>query len=51
MFCQSAGYDLAMWPGTNVVLSASNVLNNRHLEIPGAPEIGRLISMRLGFAF
>ena len=45
------GYDFPMWAGTNIVLTASNIFDDRHIEIPGAPEIGRLVALRLGYSF
>jgi len=41
------GYELPFRRGTRVSLTASNVLNNMHREFFGAPEIGRLLLLRL----
>ncbi len=41
------GYELPFRRGTRVSLTANNVLNNVHREFFGAPEIGRLLLLRL----
>lgn len=41
------GYELPFRRGTRVSLTANNVLNNMHREFFGAPEIGRLLLLRL----
>ncbi len=39
--------DYRFYRQTRLALLAQNILNNRHREIAGAPEIGRLLIMRL----
>jgi len=39
--------DYRFYRHTRLALSAQNILNNRHREIAGAPEIGRLLILRL----
>ena len=41
------GYELPFRRGTRVSLTANNVLNNLHREFVGAPEVGRLLLLRL----
>ena len=41
------GYELPFRRGTRVSLTANNVLNNMHREFVGAPEVGRLLLLRL----
>lgn len=45
------GYRLPFQPGTQVSLTANNVLNNLHQEFVGAPEIGRMLVARVRYDF
>ena len=45
------GYRLPFQPSTQVSLTANNVLNNMHREFVGAPEVGRLMLMRVSYDF
>ncbi len=45
------GYRLPFQPGTQVSLTANNVLNNLHREFVGAPEIGRMLLARVRYDF
>ena len=45
------GYRLPFQPGTRLSLTANNVLNNLHREFVGAPEIGRLLLLRVQYDF
>ena len=45
------GYRLPFQPGTQVSLTANNVLNNLHREFVGAPEIGRMLVARVRYDF
>jgi iron complex outermembrane receptor protein len=46
----SAGYDLnAFSPGLRIDVTLQNVLNNKHREFIGAPELGRLALARLTY--
>ncbi len=47
IFDASLGYRLPFQPDTQVSLAANNVLNNMHREFVGAPEIGRLLLLRV----
>jgi iron complex outermembrane receptor protein len=47
----NVGLRLRSWPGTSVTLTASNLLDNKHAEFIGAPQLGRLILLRLGYEF
>ena len=47
----SIGYRLPFQPGTQVSLTANNVLDNLHREFVGAPEIGRLLLFRVRHDF
>ena len=38
-------------PGATVGLSATNILDNKHNEFVGAPDLGALFLMRVGYAF
>jgi len=40
----TAGYRLPFAPAVTVIVNALNVLDNRHREFLGAPEIGRLVT-------
>ena len=48
----NVGYDLySVAPGLRVDLAVANVLDNMHREFIGAPQIGRMAMLRLGFSF
>ncbi len=47
----NVGYRLPFQPEARVSLTATNVLNNMHREFVGAPEIGRLLLLRLQYDF
>lgn len=47
----SVGYRLPFQPGTRLSLTANNVLGNMHREFVGAPEVGRLILLRVHHEF
>ena len=47
----SLGYRLPFQPGAHVSLSANNILNNMHREFVGAPEIGRMLLLRVRYDF
>jgi iron complex outermembrane receptor protein len=43
----AAGAVLPFWRAASVTLTVQNVLDDRHIEIVGAPELGRFFLMRL----
>lgn len=45
------GYRLPFQPSTQVSLTANNILNNLHREFVGAPEVGRLLMLRVRHDF
>ena len=47
----SVGYRLPFQPGTRVSLTANNILGNMHREFVGAPEVGRLLLLRVHHEF
>ena len=47
----SVGYRLPFQPSTHVSLTANNFLNNLHREFVGAPEVGRLLLLRVRYDF
>ena len=47
----SLGYRLPFQPGAHVSLTANNILDNMHREFVGAPEIGRMLLLRLRYDF
>ena len=47
----SIGYDLPFRRGTRVSLTANNLLDNIHREFVGAPEVGRLLLVRVQYDF
>ncbi|MBI1925924.1 TonB-dependent receptor [Candidatus Poribacteria bacterium] len=47
----NAGYDLPFSRNTRLSLTIQNLLNNKHQEFIGAPEIGRLAMVRLTQSF
>ena len=47
----SIGYRLPFQPGTHLSLTANNVLDNMHREFVGAPEVGRLLLLRVRHDF
>lgn len=44
-------YKLPVQENLSLILNADNVLNNKHQEFVGAPEIGRLVFAQLGVSF
>lgn len=44
-------YRLSRFPGASVTLSAYNVFDDRHREFVGAPDLGRLVLLRLMYQF
>ena len=47
----SLGYRLPFQRATHVSLTANNILNNMHREFVGAPEIGRMLMLRVRYDF
>ena len=47
----SIGYELPFRRGTRLSLTANNVANNLHREFVGAPEVGRLLLLRVHYDF
>ncbi|MDE2763826.1 MAG: TonB-dependent receptor [Gemmatimonadota bacterium] len=47
----SIGYRLPFQPGTRVSLTANNIGDNMHREFVGAPEVGRLLLLRVQHDF
>ena len=47
----SIGYELPFRRGTRLSVTANNVLNNVHREFIGAPEVGRLLLLRVQYDF
>ena len=47
----SLGYRLPFQRATHVSLTANNLLNNMHREFVGAPEIGRMLMLRVRYDF
>ena len=47
----SVGYELPFRRETRLSLTANNVLNNMHREFVGAPEVGRLLLLRVRYDF
>ena len=47
----SISYELPFRRGTRLSLTANNVLNNMHREFVGAPEVGRLLLLRVQYDF
>lgn len=47
----TVGYDIPSVQGLRAVLSVSNILDFRHREFVGAPDIGRMGSLRASFTF
>lgn len=45
------GYRLPMAPQATLTLTASNIFDNLHQEFIGAPELGRLLMLRLQYEF
>ncbi len=45
------GYRLPFQPSTHISLTANNILNNLHREFVGAPEVGRLLLLRVRYDF
>jgi iron complex outermembrane receptor protein len=47
----NASYHLPWVPGATATLTVNNVLDNKHQEFVGAPELGRLAILRLMYRF
>ncbi|MXW18411.1 MAG: TonB-dependent receptor [Gemmatimonadetes bacterium] len=47
----SIGYELPFRRATRLSLTANNILNNLHREFVGAPELGRLLLLRVQYDF
>ncbi|MCH8285797.1 TonB-dependent receptor, partial [candidate division KSB1 bacterium] len=47
----NSGIDLEEGSGIRLTLTIQNLLDNKHREFIGAPEIGRVALVRLGFAY
>jgi iron complex outermembrane receptor protein len=47
----NVAYRLSAFPGARVSLTATNLLDNVHREFVGAPALGRLLLVRLGYTF
>ncbi|MCY3808822.1 MAG: TonB-dependent receptor [Gemmatimonadetes bacterium] len=47
----SLSYDLPFQPGTRLTLTANNIGNYEHQEFVGAPQVGRLLIMRVRHEF
>ena len=47
----SVSYELPFRRGTRLSVTANNVLNNMHREFVGAPEVGRLLLLRVQYDF
>ena len=47
----SVGYKLPFQTGAHVSLTANNILNSMHNEFVGAPEIGRMLLLRVRYDF
>jgi iron complex outermembrane receptor protein len=45
------GYQIPWMAGTSIQLMATNLFDNKHQEFIGAPELGRLLMLRLGYDF
>jgi iron complex outermembrane receptor protein len=51
VFDANIGYRLPMAPQATLTLTANNVFDNLHQEFIGAPELGRLLMLRLQYQF
>jgi iron complex outermembrane receptor protein len=51
VFDANIGYRLPMAPEATLTLTASNLFDNLHQEFIGAPELGRLLMLRLQYEF
>ena len=47
----SLGYRLPFQPDAHVSVTANNILNNMHREFVGAPQIGRMLLLRVRYDF
>lgn len=47
----NVSYQLPWAPGATATVTATNLLDNIHREFLGAPEVGRLLMVRLAYAF
>ena len=51
VFDAAIGYELPFRRGTRLSLTANNIRNTKHREFVGAPEIGRLLLLRVQYDF
>jgi len=51
VFDANVGYRLPMAPQATVTLTVTNIFDNLHQEFIGAPELGRLLMLRMQYAF
>jgi iron complex outermembrane receptor protein len=47
----TASYDIRRVQGLRLVFSANNLLDFRHREFVGAPDIGRMTTLRAAYSF
>jgi len=51
VFDTNVAYRLPMMPGATLSLTGTNIFDNLHQEFIGAPELGRLLMLRLQYEF
>jgi iron complex outermembrane receptor protein len=51
VFDANVGYQLPWAPQATVTMTATNLFDNMHQEFIGAPELGRLLMVRLAYEF
>ncbi|MEQ9570361.1 MAG: TonB-dependent receptor, partial [Longimicrobiales bacterium] len=51
VFDANVSYQLPWAPGASVTVTGTNLFDNVHRESIGAPEIGRLLMVRLAYEF
>ncbi len=51
LFDVTAGYAIPGWTGVTCTVTAINIFDRRHQEFIGAPAIGRIAMVRLGYTF
>ncbi|MEX2526024.1 MAG: TonB-dependent receptor [Gemmatimonadota bacterium] len=51
VFDANLGYRIPMLPSTTVTVSATNITDNQRREFVGAPEVGRMVLLRLQYGF
>jgi len=51
VFDANVSYQLPWAPGATATVTATNLFDNVHQEFIGAPELGRLLMVRLAYAF